>query len=645
MLKWRLKKMQNVSTSPLSQLVLQNNPNAPKQAQYMPIYSNGANVVSPAPEYQLNDTYSQSTPTQKSVRMINPLLMLSTFGVLLFSLVSASNVSKATKSIGELSTQFEALIQKLQGNLGNNVAAGEIDKLQKAVSSLSTEIQNSKIANTEELGKLTNIIDGLKQIVQKTASSKPASNADMIVSQVTNAINANSKFAQEEMSSHAVFLSDKLTSLLVQLQESIAKISQMAENNPSAKTSLYQEAAQVLEETSNLMTQNATKTQEKITQASGEALEKLKSAFAEQVSKLESRIQSLDAATEKLSTSQGTFAEQSNRVVQKMGDMEARIQASVNKLGELSPQKAIQEIQEYSRQAIIEISQNANSISKEAYEQSFKQINVTANAAISLIAKSASDVSQNSQLLIQDELIKSIAQIQKIMQDAQKASLQTQDVLQGAQKTATQIQGILQNVQNKEPQPLVNIQDAVKSKIYFSKDTIGLAFDKSTNEKFNGTILGTITTANKPVAITFKDGLIQQSVIGDEKSGDFLKKVYTRIVSPKNTIKEILKVEISDSSPVVKIMSSSTLNCPKQSPAKAVSLFIKDTSSKIKNEIIKLIRKGDEITLIDGSKAPQEPRVVKIKEGKKLPIETGNVRIIKKTSPEGYICNLLDCNI
>lgn len=99
--------MQNITTSsPLTKLVLQNNPNAPKQNQALSFLTNAGT----------NSTALQTTAPapgltkQNNVKIINPLLMLSTFGILLFSLVSASNASKATKSINELGGQLESLV-------------------------------------------------------------------------------------------------------------------------------------------------------------------------------------------------------------------------------------------------------------------------------------------------------------------------------------------------------------------------------------------------------------------------------------------------------------------------------------------------------------------------------------------------------
>ena len=648
--------MQNITTSsPLTKLVLQNNPNAPKQNQALSFLTNAGT----------NSTALQTTAPapgltkQNNVKIINPLLMLSTFGILLFSLVSASNASKATKSINELGGQLESLVQKLQGNIQNNPSIGEIDKLQKAVSALCTEIQNSKITNAQELGKLTNLINELKQIAQKTTSTKTASNTDAIMSQITSAINANTKFAQEEMSSHAIFLSDKLLSLLAQLQESISKVSQTAENNPSAKTSLYQEAARVLEEASNLMTQNALRTQEKIGQTSKETFGIFTTTLDEQLSKLEGKIKSLDSAAEKIATSQNTFVEQSKIATQKMGDIETRIQSSINKLGEFSPQKAIQQIEDYSKQAMAQISQNTSSINKEMYEQLLKQINTTADAAINLITKTAADASQDSQALIQNELTNSLTQIQKIVQDAQKVSLQAQETLQQTQKFTPLEQG------EKISQISASIGDILKpaseippvkqtsginklDTIYFSKDPItqqSYAISKETNERFNGEITDRLKSG-MPISIKFKDGLLEESVVGDKKSADFIRKVYTRIPTDDPS-KQKYKIETFDpSSPVVKILNGITqYQTTEKQPLRMFSIILKDTSSKIKKEVIKLVKKGDNLTLFDANSAPNKTRVVK-KQGENITqtIKEG-IKTSGKKAENGYLFLGLDMKI
>lgn len=648
--------MQNITTSsPLTKLVLQNNPNAPKQNQALSFLTNAGT----------NSTALQTTAPapgltkQNNVKIINPLLMLSTFGILLFSLVSASNASKATKSINELGGQLESLVQKLQGNIQNNPSIGEIDKLQKAVSALCSEIQNSKIANAQELGKLTNLINELKQIAQKTTSPKTASNTDAIMSQVTSAINANAKFAQEEMSNHAIFLSDKLSSLLAQLQESISKVSQTAENNPSAKTSLYQEAARVLEEASNLMTQNALRTQEKIGQASNETFGKLATTLDEQLSKLEGKIQSLDSAAEKIATSQNTFVEQSKMATQKMGDIETRIQSSINKLGEFSPQKAIQEIEDYSKQAMAQISQNTGSINKEMYEQLLKQINATTGAAINLITKTAADTSQDSQALIQNELTKSLTQIQKIVQDAQKASLQAQETLQQTQKFTPLEQGekisqisasIGEILKPASEIPPVKQTSGINKldTIYFSKDPItqqSYAISKETNERFNGEITDCLKSG-MPISIKFKDGLLEESIVGDKKSTDFIRKVYTRIATDDPS-KQKYKIETFDpSSPVVKILNGITqYQTTEKQPLRMFSIILKDTSSKIKKEVIKLVKKGDNLTLFDANSTPSKTRVVK-KQGENITqtIKEG-IKTSGKKAENGYLFLGLDMKI
>ena len=213
------------------------------------------------------------------------------------------------------------------------------------------------------------------------------------------------------------------------------------------------------------------------------------------------------------------------------------------------------------------------------------------------------------------------------MQSAQKTAAEIKEG-QNAQKTITQIQ----EVQNM-PQKTDGL-NSISFKVD-EKTSTSVAYNKTTNEKFNGTITDTLKSG-KPISLTFENGLLQESVLGDEKSGNFIKKTYTRIHPENSSIEENLKIEITDSSPIIKILNRSKLKQSKNtSQDKMISIILKDTASKIKNEIMKLTKKGENITLIK-TVDNNNTRIFK-KENEKTSetIKRGVQGIFKKTN-DGY---------
>lgn len=733
--------MQNVSTSsPLAKLVLQNNPNAPRQNQLLPILNNAENSISaPAPKYQSNSTSMINALKQGNTRTINPLFTFCAFGALLLSITSSSGKSKALKNLSNLGEQIETLLQNLQNKQMSSFDASEISKIQSELSALGREIQNSKISNSSKLEKLSANID---EIIQTSKTTSDKTNIDAIISKLLGVIDSNSRYAQGEMSNQAVFLSDKLTAIINQLQAETSKIAQTSENSATTKISLLEEVTQIVEEALKLISQNSNNAQAKLEESTNGAIEKINTAFIEQLKKLETKMQSLEQTADKIASTQTIFSQQTGQItnssklfselIQKLKDIETRLQTSTEKLGEFSFDEAIQSIQDCSKMAISEISQNAQLKNSKELQNLIEQINTATNSAISAILNSSKS---NDTLALSNELTKGLSQIKEILQNIQQTASK-QEVLphkipQKIKRTVVDkkisqssssiptLKETLDSISLNPPKPKITYQipqattaskkinattqktpkieipqgksietAAIKddnaqqakeildslnaslgqsevlkgcrlefkpyetnnlSSIYFVKnaDTLeSYAVDKATNEKFTGTIVDKLKNG-KPITITYKDGVLQQSTIGDEKSDNFIKKVYEKIIPQKKTIKEILKVEISDSSPVVKILSSSTLNCPQgKSPSKAVSISLKDTSSKIKNEITKLIRKGDDIKLVDASAIPDQTRIVEIKGGKRLPERiTKGIKTISTMSDSGYKCNSLDLNI
>ena len=706
--------MQNVSTSsPLIKLVLQNNPNsAVRQNQLTASYNNG--TAKALNNNQAIDSHALTPLKQNSATVINPIFMISSFGALLLAFASISNVGKSTKYINELTGQVEKLLQKTQENIANNLNSEELKKIQKALSALSSELQNSKTAHSNELGKLQNLMNELQQAIQKSQQTKMSLNIDAQLSQITKTVSTSLKFAQDEMSDQAVFLSDKLMSILRQIETETNKLSQTATSNIASRTYLYQEAAQTIEEASRLITQTGTRTQNKLEQTSIEAIEKLNTALEAQLSKFEAKVHSLDIATQKITSAQSSYSEQIDKLIQeknaitemlqKLGKIKIELQANVDKLGEYSPKEAIQSIHEYSKRAIEELSQNAALKNSENYQRLLEQINDISSSAINAITATSDKTTQDSKAIIQTELNKGISQIQEIIQNAATAASQTSATAKSGSKT----ESVLQTLPKKSGQPHVptkitrqktvyqipqtttkntvlssqqapqaapaaatvetqsadektkEIQGLIDmlngsignsptlkgqtlvmspleknnlSSIYFSKNAQGLqtfAYDKTTNEKFSGTIVDTLKSG-KQISLTFKDGLIQESVIGDEKANNFTKKVYTRTSPNKGNIQERLEVKISDSSPIVKILNSTTMKQPEEKlPSRIINTILKE-ASKIK-EIMKVTKNGDNLTLFDAFSIPEKTRIVR-KKGEKIneTIKDGIKTIHKKT--------------
>ncbi len=395
-------------------------------------------------------------------------------------------------------------------------------------------------------------------------------------------------------------------------------INKLANINPSTTNNQnidFDEIGKILTTAIRAVQDSSLKAQNSLNQTAETAMQKLNTANQAQI----------NAYTAKLSEIIDKSANLSN-TAQSLQKIELEFQESIEKLSKISPQEAINAIQKYTQKALDDIAKSTNITEKEK-QKLLQNIENSANATISAITEKIKIADKNSETSIENKLEKGLSQIQETLQSAQKTAAEIKEG-QNAQKTITQIQ----EVQNM-PQKTDGL-NSISFKVD-EKTSTSVAYNKTTNEKFNGTITDTLKSG-KPISLTFENGLLQESVLGDEKSGNFIKKTYTRIHPENSSIEENLKIEITDSSPIIKILNRSKLKQSKNtSQDKMISIILKDTASKIKNEIMKLTKKGENITLIK-TVDNNNTRIFK-KENEKTSetIKRGVQGIFKKTN-DGY---------
>ena len=356
-------------------------------------------------------------------------------------------------------------------------------------------------------------------------------------------------------------------------------INKLANINPSTTNNQnidFDEIGKILTTAIRAVQDSSLKAQNSLNQTAETAMQKLNTANQAQI----------NAYTAKLSEIIDKSANLSN-TAQSLQKIELEFQESIEKLSKISPQEAIKAIQKYTQKALDDIAKSTNITEKEK-QKLLQNIENSANATISAITEKIKIADKNLETSIENKLEKGLSQIQETLQSAQKTAAEIKEG-QNAQKTITQIQ----EVQNM-PQKTDGL-NSISFKVD-EKTSTSVAYNKTTNEKFNGTITDTLKSG-KPISLTFENGLLQESVLGDEKSGNFIKKTYTRIHPENSSIEENLKIEITDSSPIIKILNRSKLKQSKNtSQDKMISIILKDTASKIKNEIMKLTKKGENIT-------------------------------------------------
>lgn len=395
-------------------------------------------------------------------------------------------------------------------------------------------------------------------------------------------------------------------------------INKLANINPSTTNNQnidFDEIGKILTTAIRAVQDSSLKAQNSLNQTAETAMQKLNTANQAQI----------NAYTAKLSEIIDKSANLSN-TAQSLQKIELEFQESIEKLSKISPQEAINAIQKYTQKALDDIAKSTNITEKEK-QKLLQNIENSANATISAITEKIKIADKNLETSIENKLEKGLSQIQETLQSAQKTAAEIKEG-QNAQKTITQIQ----EVQNM-PQKTDGL-NSISFKVD-EKTSTSVAYNKTTNEKFNGTITDTLKSG-KPISLTFENGLLQESVLGDEKSGNFIKKTYTRIHPENSSIEENLKIEITDSSPIIKILNRSKLKQSKNtSQDKMISIILKDTASKIKNEIMKLTKKGENITLIK-TVDNNNTRIFK-KENEKTSetIKRGVQGIFKKTN-DGY---------
>ena len=451
------------------------------------------------------------------------------------------------------------------------------------------------------------------QIADFTAKNQPKAQ-DTILDELIKLQNTISKLNGDIQALNLKNTTDT-TKYIATLEDLINKLANINPSTTNNQNIDFDEIGKILTTAIRAMQDSSLKAQNSLNQTAETAMQKLNTANQAQI----------NAYTAKLSEIIDKSANLSN-TAQSLQKIELEFQESIEKLSKISPQEAIDAIQKYTQKALDDIAKSTNITEKEK-QKLLQNIENSANATISAITEKIKIADKNLETSIENKLEKGLSQIQETLQSAQKTAAEIKEG-QNAQKTITQIQ----EVQNM-PQKTDGL-NSISFKVD-EKTSTSVAYNKTTNEKFNGTITDTLKSG-KPISLTFENGLLQESVLGDEKSGNFIKKTYTRIHPENSSIEENLKIEITDSSPIIKILNRSKLKQSKNtSQDKMISIILKDTASKIKNEIMKLTKKGENITLIK-TVDNNNTRIFK-KENEKTSetIKRGVQGIFKKTN-DGY---------
>lgn len=573
--------MQNVSTSnPLTRLVLQNNPNAIK-TNYAPfVNQNTNNAIVAQTTTQQNKTNIKLPTNIDTGKVLNFAFSLS---MLIIMGITLKNSSKVNEKLNSFGTQIADFTAKNQPKT-QNIASNELTKIQNLISKLTSDVEALNLKNSTDT---TKYVTALEDLINKLGNI-----------QASNLKNATD--------------TTKYIATLEDLINKLTNINLSTKNNQSID---FDEITKILSTAIKAIEDNSLKAQSSLSQTAETAMQKLNTANQAQI----------DAYTAKLSEIIDKSANLSN-TAQSLQKIELEFQESIEKLSKISPQEAINAIQKYTQKALDDIAKSTNITEKEK-QKLLQNIENSANATISAITEKIKIADKNLETSIENKLEKGLSQIQETLQSAQKTAAEIKEG-QNAQKTITQIQ----EVQNM-PQKTDGL-NSISFKVD-EKTSTSVAYNKTTNEKFNGTITDTLKSG-KPISLTFENGLLQESVLGDEKSGNFIKKTYTRIHPENSSIEENLKIEITDSSPIIKILNRSKLKQSKNtSQDKMISIILKDTASKIKNEIMKLTKKGENITLIK-TIDNNNTRIFK-KENEKTSetIKRGVQGIFKKTN-DGY---------
>ena len=573
--------MQNVSTSnPLTRLVLQSNPNAIK-TNYTPfINQNVNNAIVPQGSIEQNKTNIKLPTNINKEKLLNFAFSLS---MLIIMGITVKNSSKVNEKLNSFGAQIADFTAKNQPKAQNTIS-DELTKLQNTISKLNGDIQALNLKNT-------------------TDTTKYIATLEDLISKLRNIQASNLKNTTD---------TTKYIATLEDLINKLANINPSTTNNQNID---FDEIGKILTTAIRAVQDSSLKAQNSLNQTAETAMQKLNTANQAQI----------NAYTAKLSEIIDKSANLSN-TAQSLQKIELEFQESIEKLSKISPQEAIDAIQKYTQKALDDIAKSTNITEKEK-QKLLQNIENSANATISAITEKIKIADRNLETSIENKLEKGLSQIQETLQSAQKTAAEIKEG-QNAQKTITQIQ----EVQNM-PQKTDGL-NSISFKVD-EKTSTSVAYNKTTNEKFNGTITDTLKSG-KPISLTFENGLLQESVLGDEKSGNFIKKTYTRIHPENSSIEENLKIEITDSSPIIKILNRSKLKQSKNtSQDKMISIILKDTASKIKNEIMKLTKKGENITLIK-TVDNNNTRIFK-KENEKTSetIKRGVQGIFKKTN-DGY---------
>ena len=496
---------------------------------------------------------------------------------------------------------------------------------------------NIKLPTNIDTGKVLNFAFSLSMLaimgITLKNSSKVNEKLNSFGAQIADFAAKNQPIAQNTISDELIKLQNTISKLNGDIQALNLKnttdttkyiatledlINKLANINPSTTNNQnidFDEIGKILTTAIRAVQDSSLKAQNSLNQTAETAMQKLNTANQAQI----------NAYTAKLSEIIDKSANLSN-TAQSLQKIELEFQESIEKLSKISPQEAINAIQKYTQKALDDIAKSTNITEKEK-QKLLQNIENSANATISAITEKIKIADKNLETSIENKLEKGLSQIQETLQSAQKTAAEIKEG-QNAQKTITQIQ----EVQNM-PQKTDGL-NSISFKVD-EKTSTSVAYNKTTNEKFNGTITDTLKSG-KPISLTFENGLLQESVLGDEKSGNFIKKTYTRIHPENSSIEENLKIEITDSSPIIKILNRSKLKQSKNtSQDKMISIILKDTASKIKNEIMKLTKKGENITLIK-TVDNNNTRIFK-KENEKTSetIKRGVQGIFKKTN-DGY---------
>ena len=493
--------------------------------------------------------------------------------------------------------------------LPTNIDTGKV--LNFAFSLFMLIIMGITVKNSSKVNEKLNSFGA--QIADFTAKNQPKAQ-NTISDELTKLQNTISKLNGDIQALNLKNTTDT-TKYIATLEDLINKLANINPSTTNNQNIDFDEIGKILTTAIRAVQDSSLKAQNSLNQTAETAMQKLNTANQAQI----------DAYTAKLSEIIDKSANLSN-TAQSLQKIELEFQESIEKLSKISPQEAIKAIKKYTQKALDDIAKSTNITEKEK-QKLLQNIENSANATISAITEKIKIADKNLETFIENKLEKGLSQIQETLQSAQKTAAEIKEG-QNAQKTITQIQ----EVQNM-PQKTDGL-NSISFKVD-EKTSTSVAYNKTTNEKFNGTITDTLKSG-KPISLTFENGLLQESVLGDEKSGNFIKKTYTRIHPENSSIEENLKIEITDSSPIIKILNRSKLKQSKNtSQDKMISIILKDTASKIKNEIMKLTKKGENITLIK-TVDNNNTRIFK-KENEKTSetIKRGVQGIFKKTN-DGY---------